>query len=254
MGLSIYSSRRLSPICLKEGREALISLPRMRREMVKELTARWICLHALLSESYDHWYDKLKKKVHTQKGRAFSKKYPSINAFCQDKGREESFSSSLTQEEKEGLLSQEPWASEIYLESLEWQIRFLLEKIELWEGKKRELGKKIEEYLKEDAEAQLLQSIPGVGSVSAATLLSEIKEIERFPNEGKLAAYCGLVPRLRESGKMKARREKIKYYNRKLKGTFFNITFTAIRSSPFFPVKVDSLIIASSPLLHQFFF
>ena len=228
----LYFPNRLSPICLKEEREALTSLLRMRKEIVKELTADWNRLHALLSESYGHWYDKLKKKVHTKKGRAFFKKYPSINAFCQDKGKEESFSPSLTQEEKEGLLSQKPWASKIYLESLEWQIRFLLEKIELLEGKKRELGKKIEQYLKEDAEAQLLQSIPGVGPVSAATLLSEIKEIERFPNEGKLAAYCGLVPCLRESGKMKARGAKRKYYNRKLKGTFFNIAFTAIRVNP----------------------
>ena len=171
----VFISLTVSLICLKEEREALASLLRMRKEIVKELTADWNRLHALLSESYGHWYDKLKKKVHTKKRRAFFKKYPSINAFCQDKGKEKSFSPSLTQEEKEGLLSQKPWASKIYLESLEWQIRFLLEKIELLEGKKRELGKKIEQYLKEDTEAQLLQSIPGVGPVSAATLLSEIK-------------------------------------------------------------------------------
>jgi hypothetical protein len=47
----IYFPQRLSKVCLEERREALASLLRMRREMVKELVSDWNRLHALCSES-----------------------------------------------------------------------------------------------------------------------------------------------------------------------------------------------------------
>ncbi len=53
---------------------------------------------------------------------------------------------------------------------------------------------------KEDIE--ILQSIPGVGVLSARILVSCIAEIERFPSEKHLASYVGLVPRVRDSGEV----------------------------------------------------
>jgi len=47
---------------------------------------------------------------------------------------------------------------------------------------------------------QLLMSIPGVGFLTALTLYAEICEIQRFSNPEKLARYCGLVPRVHQSG------------------------------------------------------
>ena len=113
----------------------------MRREMVKELTADWNRLHALLSESYGYWYDKLKRKS-IPKRRAFFKNI--LPSMLSARTKEERKVFLLPHPGRKGdLLSQKPWASKIYLESLEWQIRFLLEKIELLEGKKRELGKRL---------------------------------------------------------------------------------------------------------------
>ena len=43
-------------------------------------------------------------------------------------------------------------------------------------------------------------SIPGVGFLTALTLYAEICEIQRFSNPEKLARYCGLVPRVHQSG------------------------------------------------------
>jgi len=132
-------------------------------------------------------------RTHSREGRAFLREYPSINAFLKAKKEGKKVDSFLKEEEEQKLLGEKPWNSELYLESLEWQIRFLLEKIELLEEKGRKLEKKTKDCLKEDQEAQLLQSIPGVGIVSAATLLSEIKDIRRFASVGKLAGYCGLA-------------------------------------------------------------
>ncbi|WP_077325033.1 IS110 family transposase [Virgibacillus siamensis] len=51
---------------------------------------------------------------------------------------------------------------------------------------------------------KLIQSIPGVGGKIAATIISEIGEIDQFPHPKKLAAYAGIDPEVFESGKFKA--------------------------------------------------
>lgn len=49
-----------------------------------------------------------------------------------------------------------------------------------------------------------LKTVPGIGPVLAATILSEAPNIERFSSARQFAAYCGLVPSVRSSaGKAK---------------------------------------------------
>jgi transposase len=47
---------------------------------------------------------------------------------------------------------------------------------------------------------RLMQSVPGIGFLTALSLYAEICDIRRFPNPEKLAHYSGLVPRVRQSG------------------------------------------------------
>jgi transposase len=51
-----------------------------------------------------------------------------------------------------------------------------------------------------DARVAQLTTIPGVGAVSAQTLLAAVDRIERFPSARKLVAYAGLAPSVRASG------------------------------------------------------
>ena len=44
-----------------------------------------------------------------------------------------------------------------------------------------------------------LTSIKGIGSLGASILLSVIGDVRDFPEEGKLAAYFGIVPRIHNS-------------------------------------------------------
>jgi hypothetical protein len=46
--------------------------------------------------------------------------------------------------------------------------------------------------LKEDLEMSM--SIPGIGFISASSILAEIGNYRDFANRNKLAAWCGLVP------------------------------------------------------------
>lgn len=47
---------------------------------------------------------------------------------------------------------------------------------------------------------QLLQSIPGVGVTISTTLIAEIERIEKFKSGDALVAYCGLDPKVKQSG------------------------------------------------------
>jgi transposase len=53
--------------------------------------------------------------------------------------------------------------------------------------------------------AQLLMTFPGVGIITALTIVAEVDDFTRFPSGKKLASFAGLVPRQRSSG------ESIKY-------------------------------------------
>jgi len=61
---------------------------------------------------------------------------------------------------------------------------------------------------KSDYDCQLLMTIPGIGFFTALAIKSEIGNIERFPNAGKLCAYAGLIPSTYQSAE-KIRRGRI---------------------------------------------
>jgi transposase len=64
------------------------------------------------------------------------------------------------------------------------------------------LAEKFEEY-------EIIRSIPGIGGKIAATIISEIGEIDQFNHPKKLVAYAGIDPSVFESGKFKATINKI---------------------------------------------
>ncbi len=45
-----------------------------------------------------------------------------------------------------------------------------------------------------------LQTIPGVGELTATTIYAWVGEVKRFPNAKALTAYAGLVPTVRQTG------------------------------------------------------
>jgi transposase len=64
------------------------------------------------------------------------------------------------------------------------------------------LAKEVEEY-------NIIKSIPGIGEKIAATIISEIGEIDRFNDPKKLVAFAGVDPSVFESGKFSATKNRI---------------------------------------------
>jgi transposase len=54
-----------------------------------------------------------------------------------------------------------------------------------------------EEYM---ADVLLLKSVPGISTLTAMILLTELADLSRFSSLDKLASYAGLVPDIRSSG------------------------------------------------------
>lgn len=81
-------------------------------------------------------------------------------------------------------------------ESLRHQLRAL----DLCEWQLGECERQLEAMLRDNAETQLLQTLPGVGRILSKVLGLEIGDVRRFPSAAHLASYAGLVPRAHNSG------------------------------------------------------
>ena len=81
---------------------------------------------------------------------------------------------------------------DILLETYLDTIDELTEKIE-------SLRTEIETRAREVPEVELLQTIPGVGALTALQIYAEIGEVERFDRAPELVSYAGLDPSVRES-------------------------------------------------------
>lgn len=68
------------------------------------------------------------------------------------------------------------------------------------ENRCKALDKEIHAAFLLNKEAQLLHTIPGIGELTALTLVAELCPITRFANIEKVASYCGLVPTVSQSG------------------------------------------------------
>ncbi len=58
----------------------------------------------------------------------------------------------------------------------------------------------LKEVYEHSEDAWLLATIPGVGPITALTILAEIGDINRFGSAKKLASFAGLVPSTSQSG------------------------------------------------------
>jgi transposase len=62
------------------------------------------------------------------------------------------------------------------------------------------LEEKIEQRVLESPAAQLLLTIPGVGQTTAAVIVAELGEIDRFDTHKEVVSYAGLDPMVHQSG------------------------------------------------------
>ena len=77
-------------------------------------------------------------------------------------------------------------------------------------------------------------SIPGLGEITTATVLSEYGDINNFSSPGKMLAFAGLEPSIIESGTLQSRGRMVKHGSGHLRYSIMNIAMTILSNSPTF--------------------
>ena len=113
--------------------------------------------------------------------------------------------------------------------SLQEHIAYLDKEIEKTEQRIRDL---IDQDTDLKQKRDLITSIPGIGQTTAAALLAELGDISQFTGARQVAAFAGLAPRLRQSGKFKGHTRLSKVGTGRLRRTLFLPTLSALRFNP----------------------
>ena len=99
----------------------------------------------------------------------------------------------------------------------------------------------LEAALARHPDAALIRSLPGMGVTLTAEFIAEAGSIERFPTPDQLAAAAGLVPVLKQSGKVRYL-QRARGGNKTLKRVFFQSAFCSLshpNSKAFYRRKRD---------------
>jgi transposase len=113
------------------------------------------------------------------------------------------------------------------------QVRHTCEDLDLWRRRLREIDRDIEAKLAEHEVGTLLTTIDGIGPTTAARLIAELGNPARFESGRALAAYMGVVPRLRQSGKSHPSRGRLAPIGHaRLRAALWMPTLVAVRRNP----------------------
>jgi transposase len=123
------------------------------------------------------------------------------------------------------------------------QVRYACEDLDLLRRRLRTLEGDIERMLDRHEVGSLLTTINGVGPQTAARLVAELGNPAAFRSAGALAAYVGVVPALRQSGKRTGARAGLTAIGHApLRAKLWMPVLTAVRKNPWLRAYYQRLI------------
>ena len=127
--------------------------------------------------------------------------------------------------------SRNPFQKVVYHSHL-INLQMYIEMLFQYQGHLSELEIRIVTLANELEDYKIVQSIPGIGEKIAATIISEIGEIDRFSHPKKLVAFAGVDPSVHSSGKFTATTNRItKRGSSRLRHALYLAVLCGIRSS-----------------------
>jgi transposase len=88
------------------------------------------------------------------------------------------------------------WLASLELEAVDRGLRTL----DAWEARRDEVDDLLHEVWARREDAQLLTTIPGIGTFLSCLLVAHIGDVRRFRDAEALTSYAGLVPSVHQSG------------------------------------------------------
>lgn len=98
-------------------------------------------------------------------------------------------------------------------------------------AQQRDVQQKLERVYEQldDAQAKLIDSIPGLGPISTAATLVVVRDLSRFDSDEALKAYLGIYPRRNQSGKHEKPSHLAHHGNALMRHVLWNAAKAAIR-------------------------
>lgn len=130
----------------------------------------------------------------------------------------------------------------------ELNVRQLVAQAELVRQQIAEIDDLIVEALDDDELGGLLQTVPGIGEVTAATLIGELGDFSQFASVEKLVAYVGVNPGLRHSGKRTPSHAPMcKVGSQVVRHALYLAALSAARFNPVIRAFYERLVAAGKP-------
>jgi transposase len=128
------------------------------------------------------------------------------------------------------------------------QVKHACQDLDLLRARIRELDRDIGSTLDTHEVGTLLTSIDGVGTQTAAKLVAELGDPARFPSASALAAYVGLVPSLRQSGKRTSQGASLSPIGHAaLRAALWMPVLTAVKRNPWLKAHYERLLSRGKP-------
>lgn len=122
------------------------------------------------------------------------------------------------------------------------QVHHCCEDLDLLRRRLREIGGEIERALAEHEVGTLLTTIDGIGPTTAARIIAELGDPAAFLTPASLAAYVGVVPALKQSGKRQPQRAGCSPIgNARLRAALWMPTLVAVRKNPWLKAHYERL-------------
>lgn len=225
--------RNLPPVRFSQEQASCKRLSRLRDRLVRERTRYLNRLHACLSETYGAHYKGLFYDLSAKKALRFFHQYPSINDALTD---DPDVPLQIGIQAWERLNHAGYWRESSYLQCLRAEVRALAAHILGLKDRVHELEQEMAK-LPPSSEMSLLLTMPQVGTTTAMSIAGHSGDISRFGgNVHRYVAYCGLAPRMYQSGAGEATGRPRNRYNRYLKRTYI---FLALNQALFNPRARD---------------
>ncbi len=114
-------------------------------------------------------------------------------------------------------------------ELFEFQLQTILSLYEEIDSKIVSLDKQISTIIKDLNPPTL--SIPGIGVISCASIISEFGDISKFDNAGQMLSFAGLEPGIIESGTMSSKGKMVKRGSGYLRQSLMNVSMVVISNN-----------------------
>ena len=249
VGIARFAAQKqLTPTRLPDAAtEELKEIVRHRDRMVQDFGDRIRQLHRLVDLGFPE-FRRYVKRLDSETATAILHDYPTAQAFqglsvrrlaklCYD-GRHKvgpDLAHALIEAAKVSV-------GQHHAAAYRLQVQHTCEDLDLLRRRIRQLDGDIDRTLGEHEVGTLLTSIEGIGTRTAARLISELGDPAEFRDASALASYVGVVPATNQSGKKQGQRAGISPIgNARLRAALWMPTLVAVRKNPWLKAYYDGL-------------